>query len=641
MGAHPGFALALDAYGRALEPRLRLAVSQWADAHRMLTSKGSSEPGQWRTARTPYLREPMDCLSERSPVQEVVLMFATQRGKTEVGLNWIGYVMDHSPAPMLVVVPTLEVRKRWVRQRLDPMLTETPALAQLRAARAMRDAGNAEDIKDFPGGMLVIGGANSPASLASMPIKFVLCDEVDRFPWDVGGEGDPLGLIAERQQNFPRRKTLLVSSPTIKGASQIETAFAGTDQRYYHVPCPHCGERQILRWKQLQWDRQLTEARYVCPHCGGEALEHHKQAMLEAGRWVPSNPDAPPWRRGYHLNKLYSPIGLGSTWAELAREWVSVQGDKVRLKRFINTSLAETWEDDSGKLESHVLMQRAETYALRQLPPGCLALTAGVDTQDDRLALQILGWGMGRHWIIDWTTLMGDTQRPEVWASLEAYLQLPLLNAWGRRIPISAVAIDRGGHRTEQVDAFAHQHRARLWLSVAGSRYYGKSILAKAPTKVEGTPSGRSAKWGMEYWEVGADVAKSQILQGWLVSDAAVDPEKRVLRFSKELQKGYYDELTSEVFDPEINRWRKKSGGRRNEGLDTLVYAMAAGRHPRLRLHRRSKAQWEAEAMLLEQAPTTPAAEAPAPAAPLPPQSTPPTARPRRGPGSDAWKSRL
>jgi phage terminase large subunit GpA-like protein len=643
MGATPGFLHFLAALAPALRPRRRLSVSEWADAYRVLTSKGSSEPGAWRTARTPYLREIMDALSERSPVREVVLMFATQRGKTEVGLNWIGYVMQHTPAPMLTVLPTLEVRKRWVRQRLDPMLAETPVLASLRSALSKRDAGNAEDIKDFPGGMLVIGGANSPASLASMPIRFVLCDEVDRFPWDVGGEGDPLGLIAERQQNFPRRKTLLVSSPTIKGASQIETAFEATDRRYYHVPCPHCREYQTLTWKQLQWDRALTEARYVCPGCGGEMLEHHKPAMLAAGRWVASNPEAPAWRRGYHLNKLYSPIGLGSTWIELARERVAVQGDVVRLKRFINTSLAESWEDQSGKVEPHVLAARAEPYRLREVPPGCLALTAGVDTQDDRLAVQILGWGWNKRWVIDWTTIFGDTARDEVWEQLAAYLQLPIVNGAGRTLRLAAVAIDAGGHRTQMVHAFTHQHRARLWLAVHGDRYYGRAILAKAPSKLEASASGKTIRHGVEVWPVGTDVAKHEI-HGWLTSDATVEAQRRWLHFSEALPNDYYLELTAEVYDPETNRWRKRKGGRRNEGLDTLVYAIAAGHHPRLRLHKKTKAQWGADALLLESA--LPGTQPAAAARPLEEVRTeipqPVTAPPIAGRiGSSEWAKRL
>jgi len=204
---------------RSVRPRPLTTVSAWSDKYRILTSKGSGEPGQWRTDRTPYLREILDSLSVNSPAQRIVLMFAAQLGKTEVGLNWIGYVMQHAPGPMLTVLPTLEVRKRWVRQRLDPLLTETPVIRALFDARRARDAGNAEDMKDFPGGMLVIGGANSPASLASMPIRYVLCDEVDRFPWEVGQEGDPLGLIDERTKTFPRRKVLLVSTPTVKGAA--------------------------------------------------------------------------------------------------------------------------------------------------------------------------------------------------------------------------------------------------------------------------------------------------------------------------------------------------------------------------------------------------------------------------------------
>src|SRR5574337_1474947 len=183
------------ALASAIRPRRRLTVSEWADAHRILPGKGASEKGPWRTSRTPYLREIMDALSDSSTVLRVVLKTSTQVGKTEVGLNWMGYVMDHAPGPMRAVVPTLEMRKRWVRQRLEPMLQETPVLAAIFDSRRQRDGSNAEDMKDFPGGVAILSGANSPASLASMPVRYVLCDEVDRFPWEVGNEGDPIGLI--------------------------------------------------------------------------------------------------------------------------------------------------------------------------------------------------------------------------------------------------------------------------------------------------------------------------------------------------------------------------------------------------------------------------------------------------------------
>ena len=308
----------------ACRPRPLTTVSAWADQYRILSSKASGEPGPWRTARTPYLREIMDGLSASSPVQRLVLQFAAQTGKTEVGLGWIGYVMHHSPAPMLVVVPTLEVRKRWTKQRLDPLINETPALRELLANRK-RDAANAEDMKDFPGGILVIGGANSPASLASMPIRYVLCDEVDRFPWEVGQEGDPLGLIDERTKTFPRRKVLLVSTPTVKGLSRIETEYEKSDMRQYHVPCPHCGEYQVLRWRHDDGSYGLVHSaatgatRYACRACGTLIDEHHKPAMLERGLWIPRHPERPV--RGYHLSGLYSPLGLGFTWSELWDKW--------------------------------------------------------------------------------------------------------------------------------------------------------------------------------------------------------------------------------------------------------------------------------------------------------------------------------
>jgi len=229
-------------FARALRPRAALTVSEWADLHRMLSPKASSLPGPWRTSRTPYLREVMDALSDRSPVQRVTLMSSTQVGKTEVGLNWLAYIIHHTPGPMLAVLPTLEVRKRWVRQRLDPLTQESPALAELMDSRRRRDAANSEDMRDYPGGMLVIGGANSPASLASMPIRYVLLDEVDRFPWQVGAEGDPIGLIDERQKTFPRRKTLLVSTPTVRDASRIEETAPSPR-------CATCAASAALRWR--------------------------------------------------------------------------------------------------------------------------------------------------------------------------------------------------------------------------------------------------------------------------------------------------------------------------------------------------------------------------------------------------------
>jgi phage terminase large subunit GpA-like protein len=620
------------AVARACRPRQRLTVSQWADAHRVLSAKGSSEFGQWRTSRTPYLQEPMDSLSITSPVSRVVMMFCAQVGKTEAGLNWIAYVMEHAPSPMLVVVPTMEVRQRWVRQRLNPMLTETQALADLFDVRRKRDSSNTESIKDYPGGLLVLGGANSPASLASMPIQYVLCDEVDRFPWEAGKEGDPLGLIAERQKTFPNRKTLLVSTPTIKGASRIEDEYENSDKRRYHVPCPECGDMQPFEWKQLGWDKELTTAWYACRACGAAIDETHKTRMLHHGEWIPENPQHPT--RGYHLNGLYSPVGLGYSWIELAREWVQIQGDHGKLKRFVNTTLGETWEDRSSSVKPHHLQQRAESYKLRTVPPGCLVLTAGVDTQDDRLEVQILGWGRGEVcWVLDYLVITGNPGRPETWMKLSELLNTPLDNAFGNEMRIQATAVDTGGHYTHEAYQYVRSNPAKRVIAIKGKSTPGGPILAGRPSHVDVNWRGKVIKKGVKLWSVATDTAKHTLFAR-LKSDQDQTEDQRLIHFSEQLDDDYYKGLTAEAFDPEKNKWVLRRG-RRNEPIDTWVYGTAAAHHPEIRVHAMRKRDWDRLAHRLE-------GQQPESAAPQQPAQTPTQRKRKRrnnggGFGSSEW----
>lgn len=423
-------------YGRLADeiaPRETLTVTQWADAKRILSSKASGEPGRYNSARTPHLREIMDCLSADSPVESVTIMKPAQGGATELGLNWIGYVMTECPAPMLVVVPTLELRTRWVRQRLDPMLEATPALSSIFDARRMRDGGNSEAFKDYPGGMLILGGANSPASLSSMPIRFFLGDEVDRFPWEVGGEGDPLELVAARQKTFVRRKRLLISSPTIKGQSRIEGEYLKSDQRHLYVPCPHCGVYLQLLWKHPDGSLGLEESKssgrvwYVCRSCGSGIDEYQKTAMLAECRWIPAFPDRKA--RGYHWNGLYSPIGLGHTWREMLDRWNDAQNDTTKLKAFLNTELGEPFEEDGDGVAPNEVMGRVEVY-----PDGMKfdLVVAFVDVQKDRLEFTV--YGFKRHykpdrkpdaeeaWALEHVVLPGDTAAGDVWDDLDAAL---------------------------------------------------------------------------------------------------------------------------------------------------------------------------------------------------------------------------
>lgn len=434
---------------RAVAPRRYLGVTGWADAHRMLSSKASAEEGRYRSSRTPHLRAIMDCLSPDSPVQRVVVKKPAQGGVTELALNWIGQVMYERPVPMLVVVPTLELRKRWVRQRLDPMLQDTPCLAEIFDSRRRRDAGNSEDLKDFPGGQLIIGGANSPASLSSMPICYFVCDEVSRFPWEVGEEGDPLGLIDERTKNFMRRKGLLISSPTVKGQCRISQEYDNSDQGQLHMPCPHCGDFIVLKWFREKGVTSLEESRttrkvwYICTSCGAGIEETSKETMLNEHRWVARFPERKT--KGFHWSGLCAPIGLGYSWREMLDIYQDAENDSSRMRRFINTSEGEVFEEDGEMVEFAVLMARVETYP--EIIPARLTL-AFCDVQKDRVESSIYRFGENEEaWAIDHIILPGDTADGDVWNDLSDALDEQEVQLCG---------ID-AGYQTQMVKAFVEK----------------------------------------------------------------------------------------------------------------------------------------------------------------------------------------
>lgn len=591
-----GVITALKAWAAGLRPRPALEVSEWADKYRRLPQEGASEPGPWRTDRVPFLREIMDCLSVHSPVKKVVFKKSSQVGGTECGLNWVGYMMMHAPAPMLVIQPTLDMAEKWSQQRLDGSIAASPEWEKFLPPRKTRSADNKALSKKGAGFILFITGANSASSLASMPIQYVMADEVDRYPDDVDEEGDPLFLAERRQATFPRRKTLIVSTPTIKDASRVDTEFEKSDQRFFYVPCPHCDEKQVLKWPMLKWDQQLSRAWYVCEHCGSEIEEHHKTAMLAAGHWQPKFPERAV--RGYHINALYTPVGLGDTWLDHAITWMAAQQDPARLKGFVNTVLGECWEDRTNEVKPHALQARAEGYALRTIPLGCLLLTAGVDTQDDRLAVQIVGWGRRETaWIIDWLEIPGDPGRPEVWEKLDKLLSTPIRNQFGYDMRIEAVCVDSGGHHTHDVYNYCRTRYAQRVLAIKGATVQGKPILGK-PSDQDVNFRGRTLKSGVKLWSVGTDTAKST-LYARLAGDAETDMAQRRVRFSEQLPTSYYEQLTAEAYDPEKRRWTLRRG-RRNEALDTFVYAMAAAMHPELRVHVARDADWEARERLLQ-----------------------------------------
>jgi phage terminase large subunit GpA-like protein len=462
-------ATALDRFVDRIRPEPILLVSEWSDRHRILPSKGSSEPGPWRTSRTPYLRDILDALSTGSPYHTVVFAKGSQIGASEAGLNWLAYCIHHAPAPMLMVQPTLEMCKRISKQRIQPMIDVTPVLSERIAESRARDAGNTLFQKDFPAGTFIMTGANSATGLRSMPARYLFLDEVDAYPGDVEGEGDPIELAIARTATFKRnRKIYLCSTPTIEGQSRIWTAFENTDQRYFHVPCPECDGYQSIEWPRIVWDENNPDtASMVCLHCGVLINERHKGWMLSRGRWTATAETHDPHVVGFHLSSLYAPPGWYS-WADAARDFVKAKGNPDLLKSFINTKLGQCWEDRSGeKIDATGLMARREQWD--RVPDDVVLITAGVDVQGDRLEVSIVGYtSKEQARVLHHLRLYGNPGEPAIWQTLDDLLMQPLLMECGDLMSIRAACIDSGGHHTQEVYKFCGERVGRRIMAIKG-----------------------------------------------------------------------------------------------------------------------------------------------------------------------------
>lgn len=591
-------ALAAQLLREFMTPPPRLTVTAWAVQNRFLGPSESAEPGQYRIDRTPYAQEPQDCMSARSPVEEVVLMWAAQTSKTTVMLNCLGASIGTNPGPIMIVWPTNTVAKRNSRQRIAPLLTESPQLAEKVASNRSRDKANTTLLKEFAGGILVIAGANSAADLRSTPVRDLYLDEIDNFPLDVDGEGDPSKLAEARQTTFARKKRLKSSTPTTKDFSRIEAAYLASDRCRYHVPCPHCGAFQPLEFGAdkhhgLKWDRDADGApvphsvRYVCVANGCEIREHHKRAMLAAGVWVADQPGARGGKvRGFHLNGLYSPLGWLS-WREIAREWFEAmqavaKGDVSLLRVFVNTRLAETFEEQGDRADQHALRKRAGDWPLRTVIVGCV-MTLGVDVQRDRIEARLWSWARGmERQLVDRAVFYGDPTRPEsdkgsAWSQLTEYRRTPILNTAGVQVPLLATMVDSSdGHSTQAVYVYCREHQAENVLAIKGASTAGKPIVGK-PKDQEVNWRGQKIAKAVKLWPIGTDTAKAEIY-GRL---RAVAPGPGYVHLSRHLPADEFEQLTSERIVTRYVKGRPRlewilPPGKRNEGLDCAVYALAA-----------------------------------------------------------------
>lgn len=564
----------------AVRPDPRMNVSEWADTHRHLSQNASGEPGPWRTERTPYLREIMDCLSPSSPVEKVVFMKGAQIGGTEAGNNWIGYVIHHAPGPMLAVQPTVEMAKRWSKQRVAGLIDSTPVLRERVKEARSRDSGNTVQSKEFPGGILVMTGANSAVGLRSMPVRYLFLDEVDAYDFDVDGEGDPVSLASQRTITFGNRKIFLVSTPTIQGFSRIELEYEASDRRRWWVPCPECGEHQVLDEKRLQWPKDKPlEAAYYCEHCGVAIPSHRKAWMNSRGVWRADNPVSAI--AGFWLSGLNSPW---LTWAQIAERKAAAKDDAA-MKVYVNTIEARTWADSGEAPEWQRLYDRREDYPIGIVPKGGVFLTAGVDVQKDRLEVEIVAWGHEREsWSVDYRVFPGDPNREEVWKHIDDLLEETFPDAEGVDLPIYRLAVDTG-YATPAVYAWVRKKQSDRVIPIKGTNKTSAPLGAVSHEDV--TVQGKRKRRGFMVWPVGSSFCKSE-LYGFLRKDKPTDEQ---LEAGEPYPSGYchypkypeefFKQLTAErlvtVKDKRgfaYREWRKLR--ERNEVLDCRVYARAA-----------------------------------------------------------------
>jgi len=501
----------LRSWRRGLRPDADLTVSEWADTHRMLGSRASAEPGRYRTARTPYMREIMDALSPSSAVQRIVFMKAAQVGATEAGNNWIGFAIHHAPGPMLAVQPTVELAKRNSRQRIDPLIEESPELRERVKPARSRDAGNTMLSKEFAGGILIMTGANSAVGLRSTPARYIFLDEVDAYPASADEEGDPVSLAEARTLTFAhRRKVFLVSTPTIRGLSRIEREYEASDQRRFFVPCPHCSQFQWLKFERLRWEKERPEAAaYHCEGCDRPIAEHHKTALLEAGEWRATAVATDPGTVGYHLSALYSPIGWLS-WERIVRAWEAAQGSDEAIRAFKNTILGETWVETGEAPDWSRLYDRRETWKPGIVPAGGLFLTAGADVQKDRIEVDVWAWGRGgTSWLVDHIVIEGGPDHQSAWSELTKLLDRTWIHANGAQLRLAKLAIDTG-YEAPAVYAWSRRQGVAQVAPVKGVEGFNRSSPVSGPTYVDVTDAGKRLRRGARLWTVAVSTFKAE-----------------------------------------------------------------------------------------------------------------------------------
>lgn len=562
-----------------------MTVSEWSDAKRYLSVETASEPGRYVTARAEYQRGMMDAVNELG-IQEVTFMTAARMGKTTVIENILGYYIDYDPSAILLIDPTTLKARAWSKLNLGPMIRDTPCLRDKVAEAKTRDSKHEILFKTFPGGHIVIGGANSPSSLSSYSMRIVLFDETDEYPPSAGLEGDPIDLGKQRAANFLNRLYIYTSTPTVRGLSRIELSWKESDQRFCYLPCPKCGEYQILvfgphsQFSQhakgfLKFDRaNISWVHYDCGNCHAQIGERDKMKMIRHCEWRAHNPIV-KHHAGFHINRLYSPW---TTWKEIATEFMKAEKRREKLRVVINKVFGETFsEKEAYEFDPASFLGRRESY--EKIPKGVIFLTAGVDLQDNRLEVTVKGWGRGdESWHIDRRIIRGSPAYKATWDMLDAYLygerehENGFKAKYGQLGGILAVGIDTGGHHTKEAYEYVKRRMKQRFFGIKGMGGFGKTFIKQSTNRKVKSP----------LFLVGVDAGK-QLIYDRLLIERSPDgkPTPGYMHFNMQCEKDYFDQLTSER--PEIKRVRGNPTkvwtlpeGMANEVLDCEVYNLAA-----------------------------------------------------------------
>lgn len=573
-----------------MKPEPMITVSQWADERRILDATSSAAPGKYSTSVTPYLEEMGYHLSVLSPAEIIDFCKSSQVGGSELLNNFIGYVIDIAPGPMLTVQPTVDMAEKYSKTRIQPMINASPTLRKKVPAPKSRDGNNTMLQKEFPYGVLYMTGSNSPSSLASMPIRYVGLDEVDRYPLDLKDEGSPIKLAEARQRTFKSNKKMFVlSTPTTEDASIIWKRYLSTDQRKYYAPCPHCAGMQHLVLEQLRYDwnsdtETATNVYYECEHCQEAIKEYEKPNIIKSGvsRWIATAPEkTTPKRVGYHINAFYSPLGWYS-WDDIAAEYEKAKNDILLMKSFYNTVLGLPSVSEGDVPEYEMLYNKRETYQQGTVQNPVGLITAGVDVQKDRIELEIVGYAKGmQSYSIDYRVLPGTTSGADspVWKALAEVLEETFLREDGAQMKIEMMFVD-SGYNTSEVYKFCNRFPKTRVVPVKGDRTGNQSVMVAHPKATRVNSKGQTIG-KTKVWSVAVSMIKTE-LYGWLsknINEDGTYPDGycHFPQYEQQYFQGLASEkvvLTTNKKGQKVYAWQKFYA--RNEPLDCRVYARGA-----------------------------------------------------------------